>query len=57
VEAPTRAPDFDAGLDAAGAREAVVFVHGYDNTFAEGLYRQVQMHHDCALPDLAINSA
>ena len=56
-EAPTRAPDFDAGLDAAGAREAVVFVHGYDNTFAEGLYRQVQMHHDFALPDLAINYA
>lgn len=29
-----------------GAREAVVFVHGYNNNFASGLYRFAQMSHD-----------
>lgn len=29
-----------------GQRNAVVFVHGFNNSFAEGLYRIVQMSHD-----------
>jgi hypothetical protein len=29
-----------------GDRRVVVFVHGYNNTFSEGLYRQAQMLHD-----------
>ncbi len=43
---------FRTALDAAftrlpaGQRDAVVFVHGYNNTFAEGLYRLVQLSHD-----------
>lgn len=30
----------------AGKREAVVFVHGYNNNFASGLYRFAQLSHD-----------
>jgi len=30
----------------AGKRDAVVFVHGYNNNFVEGLYRVVQLSHD-----------
>lgn len=43
---------FRAAVDARAAtlpparREALVFVHGYNTTFAEGLYRQAQMIHD-----------
>lgn len=30
----------------AGQREAVIFVHGYNNNMAEGIYRFTQMQHD-----------
>ena len=30
--------------------EAVIFVHGFNNTFSEGLYRIAQMAHDLDLP-------
>lgn len=30
----------------AGTRDVVVFVHGFNNTFAEGLYRLAQIRHD-----------
>ena len=30
----------------AGKRDAVVFVHGFNNTFVEGLYRVAQLSHD-----------
>ena len=33
-----------------GEREAVVFVHGFNNTFAEGIYRIAQLSHDLDLP-------
>ena len=44
--------DFTRAVDAAAAtrnpadREAVVFVHGFNTNFAEGLYRQAQIGHD-----------
>ena len=38
-----------------GAREAVIFVHGFNNTFAEGLYRFAQLHHDMALPGVPVH--
>lgn len=40
--------DLAAALRAepAGPREAVVFVHGFNNTFAEGAYRWAQLGHD-----------
>jgi esterase/lipase superfamily enzyme len=44
----------DRELAASGGREAIVFVHGYNTTFAEGLYRQAQMRHDFGLPDLSV---
>lgn len=31
-------------------QDAVIFVHGYNNTFAEGLYRFAQFAHDLELP-------
>lgn len=47
----------DRELRRAGHDEAIVFVHGYNNTFAEGLYRQAQLAHDFALPAVSVNFA
>lgn len=47
---------FDKGLSQTlntlprGQREVVVFVHGFNTNFAEGLYRMAQMAHDYKLP-------
>jgi esterase/lipase superfamily enzyme len=55
------AVEFEADLRAAlqtrppGAREAVVYVHGFNNTFAEGLYRLAQLSHDLELPGVAVH--
>lgn len=55
-----RSTDFEADLRAdlsrlpAGEREAVIFVHGYNNTFAEGLYRLAQLRYDLALPGIPV---
>ena len=54
---------FRASLSAAmapsrrGTREAVVFVHGFNNTFAEGLDRFAQLTHDLDLPGVAVHYA
>lgn len=37
------------------ARTAVIFVHGFNNTFAEGLYRFAQMVEDFDMPFLAVH--
>jgi esterase/lipase superfamily enzyme len=42
---------------AYGGDAANVFVHGYNNTFAEGLYRQAQLARDFALPATSVNFA
>lgn len=34
----------------ANGGEAVIFVHGFNNTFSEGIYRIAQMAHDLDLP-------
>lgn len=47
----------DRELGGSGHDEAIVFVHGYNNTFAEGLYRQAQLAHDFALPATSVNFA
>jgi esterase/lipase superfamily enzyme len=39
----------------AGARETVIYVHGFNNTFAEGLYRLAQLSHDLELPGVAVH--
>lgn len=38
-------------------REAVIFVHGYNNTFAEALYRVAQLKHDLDIPGIAVSYA
>lgn len=52
------APAFRADLRAALARnggEVVLFVHGYNNTFAEGLYRVAQLGHDLKVPGVLVH--
>lgn len=55
------APDFQAALGAAmgrrGQTDAVVYVHGFNNTMAEGVYRVAQMHHDLKVPGVAVHYA
>lgn len=50
--------DFRRDLDIALAengREAIIFVHGFNNTFVEGLYRIAQLRHDLELPGVALH--
>jgi esterase/lipase superfamily enzyme len=52
--------DFRAGLRQDLAQhdgEAVIFIHGYNNNFAEGLYRVAQFAHDLDLPGSVIHYA
>ncbi len=55
------AADFRADLARAlaqeprGRREVTLFVHGYNNTFAEGAYRQAQLGHDLDLGGVLVN--
>lgn len=39
----------------AAEREVVVFTHGFNNTFAEGLYRIAQMGHDIGIPGVLVH--
>jgi esterase/lipase superfamily enzyme len=36
-------------------REVTVFVHGFNTTFGEGVYRHAQMRHDFAVPGLSVH--
>lgn len=36
-------------------REAVVFVHGYNTSYAEGVYRLAQIKHDFKMPGVAVH--
>lgn len=50
--------DFQSDLSkalAANDSEAVIFVHGFNNTFSEGLYRIAQLYNDLALPGVAVH--
>jgi esterase/lipase superfamily enzyme len=55
------AADFRRDLSAAmraeeGPRQrALIFVHGFNNTFAEGLYRIAQLSHDLDLPRVTVH--
>ena len=54
---PSQAP-FTDGLSHALQRnggEAVIFVHGFNNTFAEGTYRIAQLAHDLELPGTVVH--
>lgn len=46
--------DLAKSLDQNG-HEAIIFVHGFNNTFTEGLYRIAQLHHDLKLPGVAVH--
>ena len=46
--------DLGEALRAHGG-EAVIFVHGYNTTFAEGLYRMAQLGDDLALPGVLVH--
>jgi esterase/lipase superfamily enzyme len=50
--------DFESDLNtalAANGREAIIFVHGFNNTFTEGLYRIAQLRHDLQIPGVALH--
>lgn len=36
-------------------RTVIIFVHGFNNTFAEGLYRMAQLVHDLEMPGVAVH--
>lgn len=40
-----------------GDREVVLYVHGYNNSFLDGVYRTAQLMHDFALPGTAAHFA
>lgn len=46
--------DLSRALRANGG-EATIFVHGFNNTFDEGLYRIAQLSHDLQLPGVAMH--
>ena len=54
------AAEFRSAIDAAASRrpvnrrEAVVFVHGFNNDFAQGVYRLAQIYHDIEPPGIAV---
>lgn len=56
-----RPQDFRADLSRAvaarpqGDRDVVLFVHGYNNTFAEGLYRFAQIERDLRVPGVPMH--
>jgi esterase/lipase superfamily enzyme len=52
------APDFRSGLGHKIRQtdgEVVIFVHGFNNTFSEGVYRIAQMAHDLNLPGTIVH--
>lgn len=40
-----------------GSREAVIFIHGFNNNFTEGVFRTAQLEHDFDLDAVAIHYA
>ena len=57
----TTAADFRTDIAKAalkgprGGREAVIFVHGFNTNFSEGLYRIAQLSHDLKLPGATVH--
>ncbi len=54
-------PEFRKELASAmgrrGQTDAVVYVHGFNNTMAEGVLRVAQMHHDLKVPGVGVHFA
>ncbi len=55
------APEFRGALSQAlklrGQTDVIVYVHGFNNTMAEGVLRVAQMHHDLKVPGVAVHYA
>lgn len=49
--------DLRGAMDRRGARDVVVYVHGFNNTMAESVYRVAQMHYDLKVPGVAVHYA
>ena len=46
-----------SAMDLREQADAVIYVHGFNNTMAEGVYRVAQMHHDLQVPGVAVHYA
>jgi esterase/lipase superfamily enzyme len=46
-----------ARIRQSGERTVVIYVHGFNNTMAESVYRVAQMHHDLKVPAVAVHYA
>lgn len=44
-------------LGQRGSRDVTVYVHGFNNTMAESIYRVAQMHYDLKVPGVAVHYA
>lgn len=49
--------DLAKNLGLRGSRDVTVYVHGFNNTLAESIYRVAQMHHDLKVPGVAVHYA
>jgi esterase/lipase superfamily enzyme len=49
--------ELQSAMKLRGQADAVVYVHGFNNTMAEGVYRVAQMHHDLQVPGVALHYA
>ena len=46
-----------AAMKLRGQRDVVIYVHGFNNTMAESVYRVAQMHYDLKVPGVAVHYA
>lgn len=46
-----------SAMKARNQNEIVLYVHGFNNTMAEGIYRVAQMHYDLKVPGVAVHYA
>ncbi|MFZ1480191.1 MAG: alpha/beta fold hydrolase [Paracoccaceae bacterium] len=49
--------DLSAAMARRGQRDVIVYVHGFNNTMAESVYRVAQMHYDLKVPGVAVHYA
>lgn len=49
--------DLRTEMQRRGQRDVVVYVHGFNNTMAESVYRVAQMHYDLKVPGIAVHYA
>lgn len=57
ADAPTFRKDLAAAMARRNQRDVVVYVHGFNNTMAESVYRVAQMHHDLKVTGVAVHYA